>query len=141
MGPHTADYCPANLAVATASRASVRPTPTRSRLCATAAYEAISSLEYSAPVVCHQLLSAMRGVFAQTCKQLSAAEKRGAPLNNLPGRLPRRPTLAHDRTSQRLDGSRAPHLTPASAVAKFLCKTKKWQSEVVARQVKRKGGG
>ena len=51
MRPHTADYCPANLAVATASRASVRPTPTRSRLCATAAYEAISSLEYSAPVV------------------------------------------------------------------------------------------
>ena len=33
------------------------------------------------------------------------------------------------------------HLTSASAVAKFLCKTKKWQSEVVARQVKRKGGG
>ena len=81
------------------------------------------------------------GVFAKTCKQLSAAEKRGAPLNILSGRRPRRPTLAHDRTSQRLDESRAPHLTSASAVAKFLCKTKKRQSEVVARQVTREGGG
>ena len=52
--------------------------------------------------------------------------------DNLWGRRPRRPTLAHDRTSQRLDESRAPHLTSASAVAKFLCKTKKRQSEVVA---------
>ena len=51
------------------------------------------------------------------------------------------PTLAHDRSPERLDESRAPHLTSASTVAKFLCKTKKPQSEVVATQVKRKGGG
>eukprot|EP01048_Picozoa_sp_COSAG05_P030622 COSAG05_NODE_10744_length_548_cov_1.432071_1_plen_29_part_01 len=29
--------------------------------------------------------------------------------------------MAHDRTSERLDESRAPHLTSACAVAKFLC--------------------
>ena len=49
--------------------------------------------------------------------------------------------MAHDRSPERLDESRAPHLTSASTVAKFLCKTKKPQSEVVATQVKRKGGG
>ena len=51
------------------------------------------------------------------------------------------PTLAHDRSPERLDESRAPHLTSASAVAKFLCKTKKKQSEVVATQATREGGG